>query len=90
MKSLKWRARRHEQILSCHLSRLWNAEQEQQRRRDICENTIAQSELVRIGGDVDELHEVGGVSSVGRAIGVAHQFAIAVIGGDERFAAERE
>ena len=46
--------------------------------------------LAGVGGDVEAMHEVGGVGGVGGAVGVAHEFAVAVVGGDEEPAAEFE
>ena len=36
------------------------------------------------------MHQVGGVRGVGRAVGIAHVFAVAVVRGDEQFAAEAQ
>ena len=34
------------------------------------------------------MHEIRGVRRVGRAIGIAHEFAVAVVGGDEKLSTQ--
>ena len=51
---------------------------------------LSQPAACGFGGDVEEVDEIGGVGGVGRAVGVAHQLAVAVVGRDEELAAEGE
>ncbi len=62
-------------------------EQREQSGRDVGEDAIFHAHAARIGRDVDEVDEIGGVGGVGGAVGVAHLFAVPVVGGEEGFAA---
>jgi hypothetical protein len=72
-----------EQIATGHFCRLREPKQEDQGRSYVGQDPVLDSELRGIGGHVDEVNEIRGVGSVGRAIRVAHELAVAVVGGYE-------
>lgn len=76
--------------VASHLNRFGKTKHVEEGWGDICEYAIADGDLTGIGGDVDGMDEVGGMSGVGRAIEVAHGFAVAVVGGDEELTTEGE
>ena len=51
--------------MSCHFFWLGQAEQEQQRRRDISQDPIVANKICRVFRNVNEMHKVGGVRGVG-------------------------
>ena len=71
-----------------HVLRLWKAEQGEQRRRDIGEDTVFDPKLGRVLGHVDQMHEVRRVRGVRRTVRVSHQLAVAVVSRDQAGAAE--
>ena len=73
-----------------HFRRLGEAEEREDGRRDVGEDAAFAAALGGVGGDVDEVDEVGGVRGIWRTVGVPHLLAVAVVGGEEQAAAERE
>ena len=51
--------------MSCHFFWLGQAEQEQQRRRDIGQDSIVANKICRVFRNVNDMDKVGGVRSVG-------------------------
>ena len=74
---------RRKKIVAGHFLRLRQAEQKQQRRRDVGQDSIFNAKICRVIRDVNEMDQVRGVSGVRRSIGIAHLLAIAVIGRDQ-------
>ena len=73
----------HEKIVSGHFLRLRQAEQKEQGRRDIRQDSVLNVKLFRVIRDVNEVDQVRGVRGVRRSIRIAHLFAIAVVGRDQ-------
>jgi hypothetical protein len=72
-----------EQIATGHFHRLRQPEKKEQGWRYVAQDAVLDSKLRGISGYVDEVDKVGGVGGVGRAIRVAHELAVAVVGGHE-------
>ena len=73
-----------------HLLWLRHSKQKQKRWRDIGQNSVLAAKSRRILGHINEMHEIGGVCGVWRAVRVSHLLAISVIGGDDAFAIKIE
>src|SRR4029453_5159434 len=77
----------HEQITTGHFHRLRQPEKNEQGWAYVGQDPVLDSALPRIASHVDEGNEIRGVGSVGRAIRVAHELAVTVVGGDEALSA---
>src|SRR6266566_655021 len=60
---------RDEQIVPGHLLWLRHSKQKQKRWRDIGQNSVLAAKSRRIFGHINEMHEIGGVRSIWRAVG---------------------
>src|ERR1700730_10286497 len=95
-RSMKYRFSRnprlggHEQIVSGHFGRLLHSKKKQKCRRDVGEDSILAAEFRGVLCDVDEMHKIGRVRSIWRAVRVTHLLAISVIGRDETFSVDRQ
>lgn len=79
----------HPQAIARHRLGLRHAQNIQHCWRNVTEHPIRQVICLWLIRYIKEIHREGRVRGVGRPIGIAHEFAVPVIRGDEELAIER-
>lgn len=79
---------RNKQVAPGHFRWLFHPEQKKKRRSDIGENPIFAAKLGGIAPDVNAMHEICRVRRIRRTVGVAHLFAVPVIGSHDALTAK--
>ena len=77
-----------EQVPPGHFFRLGQAEQEQERRRNISQDAIVAGKVCGVFRNVNDMDKISRMRGVRRTVGVSHQLTVAVVRSDQAFSIE--